>query len=142
MGEALAEKIAPALRLAIGSLFVYAGGMKALDPHDFAVQVANYRILPHALSVALALYLPYLELLCGGCLIFKVLHRGALLATGALMLIFIAALASAWARGLRISCGCFGSTVGMADYGLDLLRDTAILAGLAFLWRKSRRECG
>ena len=140
MDEPLAGKLAVALRLAMGALFVYSGGMKALDPHGFAIQVANYRILPHAPSVALALYLPYLELLCGGCLIFKTLHRGALIITGMLMLIFISALASAWARGLRISCGCVGSNQGIANYGVDLLRDIAILACLVFLWRKSQEK--
>ena len=140
MGETLTEKITPLLRLATGALFAYAGGMKALDPHGFALQVENYRILPHAPSVALALYLPCLEILCGCCLIFKILHRGALIITGSLMLIFIAALASAWARGLRISCGCVGSNQGIANYGLDLLRDIAILACLVFLWRKSREK--
>lgn len=140
MAQTLATKIHSALRGATGALFVIAGGMKALDPHGFAIQVANYRILPHALSVAVALYLPWLELLCGGCIIFKTLYRGSLLVTGTLILIFIAALASAWNRGLRISCGCFGLTHGMANYGIDLLRDFAILACLVFLWRKSQAE--
>ena len=140
MDETLAARIAIALRLAIGALLVYAGCMKALDPHGFAIQIANYRILSHTPSVALALYLPYLELLCGGCLIFTVLYRGALIITGSLMLIFVAALASAWARGLRISCGCVGSNQGIANYGIDLLRDIAILACLAFLWRMSRAK--
>ena len=140
MGAKVAGKIAPVVRVAIGALFIYAGGMKVLDPHGFALQVAHYRILPHAASVALALYLPWLEFLCGASLVFKFLHRGALMITGALMLIFIAALASAWMRGLRISCGCVGSTQGIADYGIVLLRDFAILACIAFLWRKSRAE--
>ena len=140
MGETLGSRIPLALRVAMGAMFVIAGAMKAFDPHAFAIQVANYRILPHAPSVAVALYLPWLELLCGGCIVFKRLYRGSLIVTGTLMLTFIAALTSAWARGLRISCGCFGSTQGMADYGIDLLRDFAILACLIFLWRKSLTE--
>ena len=139
MAQTLAARIQSVLRVAIGALFVIAGGMKVLDPHGFAIQVANYRILPHALSVAVALYLPWLELLCGGCMIFRTLYRGSLLVTGMLMLSFIAALASAGARGLRISCGCFGSTQGIANYGIDLLRDFAIVACLVFLWRKAAK---
>jgi uncharacterized membrane protein YphA (DoxX/SURF4 family) len=142
MDETLARKIAVVMRVATGALFVYAGGIKTLDLHEFAIQVANYRILPHALSVAVALYLPWLELLCGGCLLFKVLHRGTLIVIGMMMLVFTAALGSAWARGLRISCGCFGSNQGIGDYGIDLLRDIAILACIAFLWRRSRAEAG
>ena len=140
MGQTIATRIHSALRIAMGVLFVVAGGMKVLDPHAFAIQVANYRIVPHAASVALALYLPWLEILCGGCIVFQKLYRGSLLVTGSLMLVFIAALISAWKRGLRISCGCFGSTQGMPDYGIDLLRDFAILACVVFLWRKAQFE--
>jgi len=142
MDETLEGKIAAGMRVALGALFLYAGAVKSIDPHGFAGQVENYRILAHAPSVALALYLPWLEILCGGCLIFKALDRGALLVTGTLMIIFTGALASAWARGLRISCGCFGSMQGVGDYGFDLFRDIGILACIVFLWRKSPRRAG
>lgn len=140
MGETLGSRILMAIRWVVGALLIVAGAMKAIDPNAFAIQVANYRILPHFLSMAVALYLPWLEVLCGVCIVSKTLYRGALAIAGTLMLVFIAALASAWARGLRISCGCFGSTQGLANYGTDLLLDFAILAALAFLWKRSQAE--
>jgi hypothetical protein len=49
------------------------------------------------------------------------------------MVLFIAAIAQAWARGLSIDCGCFGGggTVdpGETKYLSEILRDT----GLALL---------
>ena len=61
-----------------------------------------------------------------------------------LMLVFIAGIASAWARGLAIDCGCFG-TGGPVDadetaYGLDIARDLGFMALGLFLaiWPRSR----
>ena len=106
------EKIAPLiprlLAIAIGALFIYAGILKALDPARFAADIDNFRLLPHAAGVVLALYLPWLEILCGAALVVKKTYRGALFILATLSLIFLAALASAKARGLNISCGCFG----------------------------------
>jgi hypothetical protein len=39
--------------------------------------------------------------------------RPAAVAGGAIMLVFTAALASVWARGLLIDCGCFGGGGGI-----------------------------
>ncbi|MDN5750752.1 MAG: DoxX family protein, partial [Pseudonocardia sp.] len=46
---------------------------------------------------------------------------------------FVVGIASAWARGLRIDCGCFGTggELGAGEdpaYGWDLLRDAGLLA--------------
>jgi putative oxidoreductase len=132
--------ISIALRLAIGGVFVYAGILKAMDPTTFARDIENYRILPHAASVALSLYLPYVEIFCGLGVILKRLYAGSLLLIGAMMLVFIGALISAWARDLNISCGCFGTHSGRPDYPLAVLRDVAILACAGFLvWHESRR---
>ena len=55
-----------------GGVFVYAGGLKLLDPPRFASDIGNYQILPWPVAVRLAFYLPWLEVLCGLALIF---HR-------------------------------------------------------------------
>jgi hypothetical protein len=56
------------------------------------------------------------------------------------MCVFIAALASAWSRGLDISCGCFGRENATADFPLLLARDGALLlAALAIAWHESSR---
>lgn len=142
MGEKIAAAIALGLRLVLGAVFVYAGIIKALHPDAFALQVENYRILGHAPSVAVSLYLPYLEIACGLSLLSKSLYAGGLFLTGTLTLIFTAALCSAWARGLDIACGCFGSGDGRTNYGRDLLRDIAMLGTVAFLYRRFYRAPG
>ena len=49
----------------VAAVFIYAGVIKVLDPVQFAHDVDNYKILPWTLGVALAFYLPWLEILCG-----------------------------------------------------------------------------
>ena len=81
----------------VGALFIFAGLTKLfeilpfriLDPMDFARDIDNYKILPWRISVGLALYLPWLEIICGLALIFRRLYSGALTLVLALMLVFI-----------------------------------------------------
>jgi uncharacterized membrane protein YphA (DoxX/SURF4 family) len=122
------------LRWAIGALFVYAGVMKLGDPAAFAVDIRHYRILPHPGAVALALYLPWLEVVTGACMAAGKWSRGALIILGALMVLFTGALLSAWVRGLDISCGCFGTANATAGYPIHLFRDVVILGAIGWLF--------
>lgn len=95
------------LRLILAGIFLYAGLLKALDPVGFAGQVAAYKILPYAGNLLVAAALPYVELVTGLLLLGNRLVRPATLLLIVLNGVFIVALASAWARGLQIDCGCF-----------------------------------
>ncbi len=94
--------------LVVGGIFIYAGAIKALDPAQFANDIDNYKILPWTISVGLAFYLPWLEMLCGLALIFRQFYRGAFAILTALISIFLVATIAAKLRGLDITCGCFG----------------------------------
>ena len=131
-GEKITRITSRIAGLAVGALFVYAGVMKALDPAQFAGDIANYRILPWPAAATLALYLPWLEIFCGGALIFRRLHPGAPLILIALCLVFLGALASAKIRGLDIACGCFGHT-GSHHLLFSTMLDVAVLATLVFV---------
>ena len=135
-----AEKIIVlALRWIVGGFFIYAGLLKAIDPAHFAKDVDNYRMLPFAASAAVALYLPWLEILAGAALAMSVWHRGASLVIGGMLVVFLIALGSAWARGLDITCGCFGRATNQSNYPLALLLDVALLAALCVAaWRSAR----
>src|SRR5256714_15499539 len=86
--------------LIVGGIFVYAGAIKALDPVQFANDIDNYKTLPWFVSVRLALYLPWLEILCGLAIIFRFLYRGGLSILTALLAVFICATIVAKTRGL------------------------------------------
>jgi uncharacterized membrane protein YphA (DoxX/SURF4 family) len=129
------------LRLIVGGVFIYAGALKAIDPGHFAKDVDNYRMLPFAVSSAVALYLPWLEVLAGAALASGVWHRGASLVIGGMLVVFLIALGTAWARGLDISCGCFGHGPNKSNYLLSVLMDAALLAAVCIAaWRAGRIE--
>src|SRR5262249_52213799 len=94
--------------LIVGGIFIYAGVVKIMDPIGFARDIDNYHMLPWALSVWLAFYLPWLEVFCGVAVVCGLFYRGGLLILNALISIFIIASIVAKARGLDITCGCFG----------------------------------
>jgi uncharacterized membrane protein YphA (DoxX/SURF4 family) len=119
----------------IGGLFIYAGVIKALDPVEFAGDIDNYKTLPWPIGVRLAFYLPWLEILCGLALITRVLYRGGVFILTLLMSVFIVATIAAKARGLDISCGCFGHASQYLSFAWHLALDFLLLGGLLFLWR-------
>src|SRR5207245_9016635 len=91
--------------LIVGGIFVYAGVIKALDPVQFANDIDNYKTLPWFISVRLAFYLPWLEIVCGLTLIFRFLYRGGLSFLTALILIFVGATIAAKSESVAITCG-------------------------------------
>lgn len=58
-------------RLILGGTFVYAASFKILDPPAFVADIGHYRLLPYLLAVALGIYLPWLELLCGTAVLIR-----------------------------------------------------------------------
>ena len=126
------------LDVIVGGVFIYAGSIKALDPVRFGLDIDNYKSLPWFISVRLAFYLPWLEILCGLALIFRFLYRGGLSILTALILVFIGATIAAKARGLDITCGCFGHASEHWSFPQHMAIDLAILVGLIALCIKSR----
>ena len=124
--------------LVVGGIFIYAGAIKALDPIRFGLDIDNYKILPWAISVRLAFYLPWLEILCGLALVFRFLYRGGLSILSALVLVFLGATIGAKVRGLDITCGCFGHASQHWSFPQHLAVDLALLAAIAFLWFSER----
>jgi len=124
--------------LIVGGIFIYAGVIKAMDPVGFANDIDNYKILPWALTVRLAFYLPWLEILCGLAVILGLLYRGGLLILTMLISIFIIASVIAKARGLDITCGCFGHASKYLSFFGHLTLDFVLLAVLVALWFTNR----
>lgn len=114
-----------AVRVVLGFLFIFAAIEKIAQPEEFAKNISYYRLLPISVVNLFAIVLPWVELLAGLSLIAGLVTRGSSLLISSLLGLFIAAIAISIARGLDISCGCFGTAtakkVGWATLGEDLL---------------------
>jgi cobalt-zinc-cadmium efflux system protein len=111
-------------RILLGAIFVYASWGKILDPAAFARIVANYQIVSAGTGRLAALFLPYLELVCGVCLIINRWPRGSALIVAGLMLVFMAALGYNIYRGIDVHCGCFTlNETATGSMWLSLIRD-------------------
>lgn len=121
------------LAILVGAIFVYAGVLKVWDPVRFAGDIQNYHVLPWVLNLPLALYLPWLEIFCGLALIFRRWYSGALALLLGLLLVFIAASIAAKARGIDITCGCFGHVSDQLSFAWHLVLVFALFAGVVAL---------
>lgn len=130
-----------AARLVVGGVWVVAGVLKLPDPDENVRAVRAYQLLPEPLVQVVGLGLPILEVLLGVCLLIGLLTRAAAVLSVLLLAAFIAGIASAWARGLSIECGCFGGGAGPAEnaqaqYPWEIARDVGLLLLSAWLvWR-------
>lgn len=116
-------------RIFLGGVFIWASWDKILAPQAFAKAIANYQIVPMYLADWSALLLPWIELVCGVCLITNRWARGSALIAAGLMIVFMAALGYNMIRGIDVSCGCFtlDEKVPGNMWGY-LARDAAFLA--------------
>ena len=120
-------------RLILGGVLFAAGWLKIFTPAKSQMAVRAYEVLPNSIANFLGIFLPWFEVGLGVLLILGIAVRLSAFLGGALMVVFIAAISQAWARGLSIDCGCFGGG-GAIDpsetkYLSEILRDS----GLALL---------
>jgi uncharacterized membrane protein YphA (DoxX/SURF4 family) len=130
-------------RLLLGGVLLVAGGLKVTKPTDAANAVAAYKLLPTNIAHLLGYALPWLEVTIALLLIVGIVVRPAAIAGGLIMLVFIVAIASAWARGLVIDCGCFGGggalDPALADqvhrtYFIEIMRDLGLALTALYLY--------
>jgi uncharacterized membrane protein YphA (DoxX/SURF4 family) len=119
-------------RVVLGLVFLLAGISKAMDMHSFAGEISAYQMMPAALVQPMSIALPLLEVLLGLYLLAGLMQRWAAVAAGALLLVFIVAMAQAMARGLTLDCGCFGNTLGLSAFrdtvsAGTIIRDAVLL---------------
>jgi uncharacterized membrane protein YphA (DoxX/SURF4 family) len=115
-------------RIVLGGVFVYASWDKILDPVAFAQMIINYQIVSSSTANLSAVFLPWLELVCGICLIINRWPRGSAFIAAGLMVVFMGALGYNIYRGLDVSCGCFTLTEeAPGNMWLYMLRDVLFL---------------
>ncbi len=135
------------VQLALGVIFIAAAVSKIADPPGFAHEVYNYRLLPGGAVNAMALVLPWLEILVGLALVLGIWRQTAAGIVGLLLVLFVGALSINLARGRPIDCGCFGvskvprtEAERLADMKLAVARDAGMLVMVGQFLAATRRE--
>ncbi|MFD0774505.1 MauE/DoxX family redox-associated membrane protein [Streptomonospora algeriensis] len=118
-------------RLVLAGVLAWAAVSK-LPPALSVQSVEAYQLFPSEIAEFIGFTLPLLELALALLLVLGLATRYVGAASGLLMVVFIAGIVSAWARGLNIDCGCFGTGgqvgEGETSYGFDIARDLGFLA--------------
>ncbi|HKA37815.1 MAG TPA: MauE/DoxX family redox-associated membrane protein [Thermoanaerobaculia bacterium] len=135
------------VQIALGAIFLVAALPKIADPPSFAHMIYNYRLVPGSLVNAMALVMPWVEILAGLALILGVWRREAAVVCGLLILVFLAAIGVNLARGHAVDCGCFDVHAAgksreeqLTDMKWVLLRDVGILVMVGQVLAASRRQ--
>jgi len=121
------------VRFSLGSVFIYAGFSKLLDPKAFARVLSQYDLIPESLLAPVSIGLPALEFLAGLGLIFAI--RGSLSIIFGLLITFVIVLWYGILNNLNIDCGCFSpdEIKGYTSLRHALYRDIVMIAATIYL---------
>ena len=126
-----------AARLVTGGVWLVAGALKVTEPAASIAAVRAYELLPPSVAEVVGIALPAVEVVVGLALILGVATRGAAVLSAVMFLAFVVGIASVWARGIEIDCGCFGGggaeEGASSSYPWDIARDVALLAASLFV---------
>lgn len=137
-----ADWVGLAARLILGGVLLVAGGLKLGNLASSVEAVRAYRMLPYELTSLVGNALPIVEVAVGLMLILGLFTRAAAAVGTLLMLAFVIAIGSVWARGISIDCGCFGgggvvdTAAALAAYPWEMARDLALM--VAGVWLSVR----
>ena len=134
-------RLALVLRWALALVFLAAALPKLRTPHDFAVVVFRYQVLPYALVNLTAIFIPWLEFLSAlALLVARRWRAAAFTIIVGLLVVFTALIAFNLYRGIDIACGCFTLKPGAQHMGWwNIARNLGLISvGLA-AWVMGRR---
>jgi uncharacterized membrane protein YphA (DoxX/SURF4 family) len=127
----LLDAVGTLARVGLAAVWLVSGLLKAMDPDQTYVAVRAYDVLPAVGVEVVAALLPWVELALGMLLLAGVGTRLVAALSAGLLVVFVAGVAQAWARGLSIDCGCFGGggavEPGETTYVQELMRDAGFL---------------
>ncbi len=113
-------------RLAVGGVFLWSAAAHLANPYYFLSTVYQYELTSAAIGAMVSSVLPFLELMLATCLLSGTCPRPTWLLASLLLLGFVAVQLSALARGLVISCGCFGPETSQPIGKMSIAFTTAL----------------
>ncbi len=127
MSERARQRLIRGAQCITGIVLAWAALSKIGDIPALARDVHNFRLVPLAAENAVAMVLPWIELVAALALLLGLRARGAAVVATALMAVLTLGVALAMARGLNIECGCFGSASAWRVGPAKLAENLAIL---------------
>ena len=134
------EWVTLAARLILGVTLLAAGLLKVTRLDASVQSVRLYQLLPWDSTVIIGTALPIVEVAVGLLLVTGTFTRVAAVVGSLMIVAFIIGIASVWARGISIDCGCFSDggaiDASLTQYPLDIARDAGLLlTGAWAVWR-------
>ena len=125
-------------RILVSLVFIVAGVLKLRDPLTFADGIAAFHVFPTWSINPLAMSIPYFEILTGIGIFGGRTRSAAALAACGLSVCFVVLFASALARGLDVTCSCFGKwEILQASTRVGFVRAVALLGLSAWVYTKA-----
>jgi len=126
------------LVLGLAAMWLTAGINKLMDLPAFAESITRFRLTDQEVErlwiPVASVYLPWLEVVLAVAVLLRLTRFAASLISLLLLVGFTAALASAWARGLDIQCGCFGDRLQLGHVKWGVARNLGLMVwGIAIL---------
>ncbi len=117
------------LRILIGMVLLVSGVEKTISPYqNFLYIIQAYQMLPSPLENAVAMILPWVELIVGLLLVLGLWIPISLSAALMMFAMFIVVVGQALLRGLPLDqCGCFGQLVHIAPSVIVVIDSVTIL---------------
>ncbi|MFA5906644.1 MAG: MauE/DoxX family redox-associated membrane protein [Desulfobacula sp.] len=122
------------VRFYLGGLFIYASLNKINFPAEFSDNIAAYVLVPHFFVNPMAVFMPWIELVSGVCLVAGIRVRASATVICTLLALFITALVIVLLKKTPIDCGCF-QNVGDPVSHVTLIRDLIWLAMGVYVFR-------
>lgn len=146
-GRMLSPWLTTRVQFVLAAIFVVAGFGKIMDPPGFAHEIHNHGLMPGVAVNALALVLPWVEVVAGVALFVGIGRRASTRIMGVLLVVFVIALTINLVRGRPVDCGCFGGpkipktdAQRLGDMKFAIARDLGMLLLVAQVLAATRRE--
>jgi uncharacterized membrane protein YphA (DoxX/SURF4 family) len=117
----------------LAAVWLISGSIKASNSAQTYLAVQAYDVLPADAVRPVATIVPLLELTLGVFLLVGLGTRIFAAISAVVLLVFIAAIAQSWARGLSIDCGCFGGGGQVSSDQTEYPREIAVDVGYLIL---------
>jgi membrane protease YdiL (CAAX protease family) len=130
-----------AIAFVLGAILMVSGGIHLQNPYRFYDSVLRYELVGRNVALILAMTLPFLHIWIAAGLFFKRSNSLLELASAVgLFSVYSFVVASAWVRGLKIHCGCFGESDGEIGLHTVLRNLLLLIAAIVLLLNSLKGE--